>query len=356
MLDGARPLVSICIPTYNRARLLRQTLPTVLGQEYTDIEVVICDNGSTDETEDVCRHAAQADARVRYLRHPVNVGLYANCNVCIEQSKGEFFCLFHDDDLYSPGMVGEYVAFLRRHPEVGIVCSDVVLIDGAGHTLGVREHPVEPITPGLGYIEQTMRSGRSSIAMSGAMIRRVAIGDVRFDERGGLGFADFAVWFEVAERWAVGHIARRLWSYRLHVGQLSGGTIEATTRDYHETLVRYCREHLERWPEHEAAAARWRRYIERFLFWALAYEICLHCRERHPGRPSQERTIFEMRDYRLTPEEFRRAREQLRRYRRGWGQSAVTAAIDGLLALGITGPLAWATQYSAVLRSVLRLR
>src|SRR3989337_600137 len=80
----ADPLVSICVPTYNRAGLLRETLQAICGQDYAPLEILICDNCSDDETERLCRQVAQADPRVRYVRQPRNIGLHANHNFCIE--------------------------------------------------------------------------------------------------------------------------------------------------------------------------------------------------------------------------------------------------------------------------------
>src|SRR5690349_9104242 len=84
-----QPLVSLCVPTCNRASALRATLSTVLNQDYPNIEILISDNGSADDTETVCREAVSRDARVRYFRHESNIGLYENHNFLIDQSRGD---------------------------------------------------------------------------------------------------------------------------------------------------------------------------------------------------------------------------------------------------------------------------
>lgn len=354
----ANPLVSICVPTYNRPSLLRESLRTIRAQDYAPLEILISDNCSDDETGQLCHEIAQVDPRVRYVCQPRNIGMHANHNFCIEESRGEFLCFFHDDDLYDPQIIGCYVEFLHRHPEVGIVCSDWELINGAGELIGVRDHKVKPVTAGLEYIDRTMRSGQSSIGCPGAMIRRSALGDARFDEKGPTGFGDFVLWFQIAERSAVGHVHRRLWRYRLHDRSFSRRKIESIVHDYHETLTRYCDEYLERWPGHAEMVDRWRAYINRYLFWALAYEVGLYFRKvgSSASRQPHHRTVFEITDYRLTPEEFRRVLEQLRAYRSGFVRYAVLFVIDLLVRMKLTWPLAWVTHYSSLLRYILGLR
>lgn len=351
----SNPLVSICIPTYNRASYLGMSLQTILQQDYQPIEVLISDNCSTDRTQDICREAEKKDSRIRYVPQVRNIGMHANHNFLIENSHGEFFCFFHDDDLYTPQIISDNVAFLRAHPEAGVVCSDWGLIDENSQEIGLRRRKVKPITPGLEYIGQTLHSGQSSICCSGALIRRAALGDIRFDPHGSIGFSDFVVWFQIAERYAVGHIPRRLFEYRLHRGAFSRRTIESTSRDYYQTLNQYLDAHLGRWPEHAKMVNRWKGYISRFLFWALVYELGLYFRKDAPASlvRTQHQTVFEMAAYRLTQEEFQQTLKQLQVYQRGCFQSLTLAAIDTLLCLKWTWPLAWVTQYSSLLRKVM---
>ena len=352
----SNPLVSICIPTRNRGRWLRESLASVLGQDYQPLELLISDNASDDETEQVGIETARGDSRVRYVRHPENLGLYGNHNYCLEASRGDFICIFHDHDERDTGIVSTYVEFLREHPEVGVVCSDWELIDRDGRFLGAREYYVPPVTPGLDYIGQTMRSGRSQIGVPGAMIRREALGDARFDEQGPIGFGDFPVWFRVAERSDVGHVGRRLWRWRQDVRSESARTIVSMSHDYDENLTKYCDDHLARWPRHAELVADWKRSIHRYLFWALLFEIGLHFRKQRPPATEGDRTLFEIMDYHLTPDEFQWALEQLAVHQRGPLQGATRALVDAMIRVRMTWPLAWATEHHASLGALLGLR
>lgn len=353
----ANPLVSLCVPTYNRVEALRQGLPSIVGQAYSPLEILISDNGSTDGTEAFCREAAARDPRIRYLRQPRNLGLYANHNALLEASRGEWISFCHDHDARRRDLVPAYVAFFQRHPTVGVVCADWELIDEHGQVLGVRASRVPLVTPGVEYIGRTIRSGRSSIGTPGAMVRRAALGAVRFDEAGPIGFGDFPVWFQVAERADVGHLPQRLWQWRQHPCSQSARSIESWVDDYEQSVGRYCDRYGAQGAAQARRAARWRRAMQRYLFWALAFEVGLHCRPQ-AGRAARRRdgtTIAEWLNYRLSPEAFERALAKLRRLQVGAAERAAYRAIGLCLARRWTAPLAWATYRSDVFRRLLRL-
>ena len=226
-----QPLVSLCVPTFNRASSLRESWKYIAGQDYDRLEIIISDNGSTDETETVCRALAGADPRVRYIRHPHNIGLYQNHYFLLDASRGDFICFVHDHDTRVATITSDYVAFMQQNPDVGVVCSDWEVIDEDGTLLGVREFEVASVVAGHEFIEQTTRSGRSSVGAPGAMIRRTALGNIRFDEGGPLGFGDFVVWFSIAEHAAIGHIPRHLWGWRQEQDAQSVRTIVSLVTD-----------------------------------------------------------------------------------------------------------------------------
>lgn len=355
----ANPLVSICVPTYNRASSLPASLRSACDQRYAPLEILISDNCSEDNTEQVAREVMRQDPRVRYIRQPRNIGLHGNHNACIEESRGEFISFFHDHDERSLDLISEYVRFMQQHPDAGVVSSDWNLIGRKGEILGLREFAVEPVMRGLDYIGQTIRSGRSSIGLPGAMVRRSALGNIRFDEKGHIGFGDFVVWFQLAEKASVGHICKRLWSWRQERQSLSARKIVSWTRDYSESLSDYCDGHLQRWPEHRALVEQWKGDIRRFLFWALVFELGLYFRKQggpHAAKPSKNPTLFEIMDYTLTDAEVQEAVRQLQVYRTGPAQALALPIIKLLMGLKITGPLAWATYHASSARSILGLR
>lgn len=351
------PLVTIAIPTRNRAASLRKSLENILALEYSPIEILISDNCSDDNTEQVCRDAMTADPRIRYVRQPRNIGLHGNHNLCMDEARGEFLCLVHDHDRRDTRIVSKYVEFLQRHPRVGVVGSDHELIDDAGNHLDVRGSHGPSVTPGLDYISRTMRSGRSAFGLPGAMVRMKALGATRFGLEAPIGFGDFPIWFRVAEEWDVGHIHERLWSWRQNSESHSARPIEDIVRDFQQNLGNYCDAHLERWPGHGRLVEEWRASIRRYLFWALAYEVALHFRPRgaHSSQRSS-RTLFEIMDYTLTPDQFEHTLAQMKGYRSGLATHVAFAAVWMLIQLRVTSPLGWVVRHQTTVRTLLRLK
>ena len=349
-----KSLVSLCVPMWNRVASLKASLDSIRGQDYEAVEILISDNGSTDGTEAFCRGIAARDPRIRYFRQPQNIGLYQNHNFLIDQSHGDFVCFFHDHDTRTPNIVSEYVAFMEQHPDAGVVCSDWDVIDEAGTVLGVREYRVPALTRGVDFIEQTIRAGRSSVGAPGAMIRRAALGGIRFEEQRPIGFGDFVLWFRMAEQWSIGHVPQRLWGWRQEANAQSVRRIVSLIDDYDINLNAYCDEYLARWPSEKPRVERWRRLIRRYIFWALAFEVGLHQRtgERSGGAP----TLFEMLPYRLTDQEFELTLERLAAYRTGADQAAALFVLRTLLRFRCTWPLAWITRHYASMRVILGLR
>ncbi len=127
-----QPLVSIGMPVYNAERYLTQALESVLGQDYSNFELVISDNSSRDRTEEICRHFAQRDSRIRYLRHAQNHGMPWNFARVVQEAKGEYFMWAAHDDLFHPSYIRKCLDKLSAHPEAVLCCTEINFIDADG--------------------------------------------------------------------------------------------------------------------------------------------------------------------------------------------------------------------------------
>ena len=121
-MTESNPLVSIGLPTYNRVASLRRALESALAQDYPNVELVISDNASTDETEAVCTEYARGDPRVRYIRHEVNRGAAFNFETTLNEARGEFFMWLADDDWLEPNYVSQTLDWLLAHPDYVLAC------------------------------------------------------------------------------------------------------------------------------------------------------------------------------------------------------------------------------------------
>lgn len=129
------PRVTVGLPVFNGARYLPRTLQSILSQSFKDFELIVSDNASTDETEDICRTHARGDRRVRYVRHSENRGAAWNHNCLIELAEGSFFKWAGADDLYEPEFLSFCLKELDSDPDAVLAYPRTVAIDECGAKL-----------------------------------------------------------------------------------------------------------------------------------------------------------------------------------------------------------------------------
>lgn len=131
----ATPLLGIGLPVYNGAAHLRTSIESLLAQDVADLELVIVDNASTDDTAAICAEYAVSDPRVRYLRNPENIGAARNFSRAFESSRGEFFMWGSDDDVWDPAFASRCIEALRERPEAVMCTSGIEFIGQHGEAM-----------------------------------------------------------------------------------------------------------------------------------------------------------------------------------------------------------------------------
>jgi glycosyltransferase involved in cell wall biosynthesis len=121
------PLVSIGVPVFNGGIQLKERIDSLLDQSYPSIELIICDNASTDDTEDISMAAVLKDDRVRYIRNANNIGIARNFNKVFEEAHGEYFMWAAHDDIHSRDFVQNCVFKLIANPSA-VLCHSKVAI------------------------------------------------------------------------------------------------------------------------------------------------------------------------------------------------------------------------------------
>lgn len=267
----ASPEVSVVIPTHNRSALLKAAVDSVLQQGFRDHEIVVVDDGSTDDTVNVLKGY---DGRVRWLRQP-NRGASAARNAGVRASKGQLVAFLDDDDRFLPDKLAVQVHAMSENPEAGMSYTGAYLEDPAGHRLA---RVYEAWLTGDIYRRLVWRGPYASpIAAPTVMVRRAVLDAVGgFDEAMPVA-EDNDLWRRIARRYPVLAIQQPLSVVRLRA--------ESADRDPEETwrsVDRYVRRTLEEDPDMEAGFRR--RGIA---------EMCLHYAEallksvetgRHPAK------------------------------------------------------------------------
>ncbi|GAA4456201.1 hypothetical protein GCM10023189_25040 [Nibrella saemangeumensis] len=138
------PLVSVIMPVYNGERYLAQSIESVLSQSYTNLELIIVNNGSTDGTANILDQFLKRDNRVRVIFHPEPLGHAgeAASNLASRQAKGKYIAKLDADDIALPQRLEKQVSFLEANPSIFLVGSYLELIDSNGKKLGIRSYPL----------------------------------------------------------------------------------------------------------------------------------------------------------------------------------------------------------------------
>ncbi|RJQ48192.1 MAG: glycosyltransferase family 2 protein [Gammaproteobacteria bacterium] len=128
-VNSVPEMVTTVIPTYRRPQLLRRAILSALNQSYPCVRVCVYDNASWDETEQVVMTLAGEGARVRYHRHPVNIGSYPNFNYGLQQVKTPFFSLLSDDDFLTPWFYERAMEAFIAYPDAMMACLATMVVD-----------------------------------------------------------------------------------------------------------------------------------------------------------------------------------------------------------------------------------
>lgn len=202
----SEPLVSVVTPTYNQAAYLRETIESVLEQDYPHIEHIVIDDGSTDDTP---RILAEYAGRVQCERQ-ANMGQTPTINKGWQKSTGAIITWLNSDDTFLPGAVAKAVEYLRARPDVGIVFGDTLFTQSDG-------------TP----IEQSKRRGEfdyqefvlnceNPIPQPSAFIRRTVVEDIGMLDPHFYYFMDWDFWLRAGTSHRIEYTPELLSTYRLH--------------------------------------------------------------------------------------------------------------------------------------------
>jgi glycosyltransferase involved in cell wall biosynthesis len=134
-MSSNQPRLSIGLPVYNGEKFIKEAIDSLLAQTFEDFELIISDNASTDQTEQICRAYAEKDERIRYYRNDKNIGCACNFNRVFELSSGEYFKWAAYDDLHAPNFISKCVEVLDQDSTIILCHSQVYFIDEQGKFL-----------------------------------------------------------------------------------------------------------------------------------------------------------------------------------------------------------------------------
>ncbi len=205
--------VSVVIPNYNYAHYLGEAIDSALEQDYTDVEIIVVDDGSKDDSRSVLENYGEAITPI----FQANQGVAASRNNGVAASTGEFLAFLDADDAWEPTKISKQVERFRQDPEIGLVHVGVDEIDSDGNSLVHRLEGVEgKVAPTMLMLKREGVLGGGS----GLMVPRRVFDDIGgFDTRLSTS-ADWDLCYRVAVRYSVGFVPEILLKYRIHTSNM----------------------------------------------------------------------------------------------------------------------------------------
>ena len=243
-LSAPSGLVSVVLPVYNHARLLGDSIESVLAQTYGNFELIIVDDGSTDGVDAVLARYAD-HPKIRILRQR-NQKLPAALSNGFQFARGEFWTWTSADNLMQPDQLLRQVEFLRANPQVAMVYADYLAIDDRGRPLsdrffrrGNRKDPADPEIHLPRTTARLLKDGDNFIGP--CFMYRGWVGAVLGDYDAALGVEDYDYWLRVDSSFRIAHLGTEetLYQYRVHDDSLSGRAVELRIAERYRKLLAY---------------------------------------------------------------------------------------------------------------------
>ncbi len=230
MTENSPPTVSVVVPCHNAAAYLRETLDAILAQSWKDLEILLVDDGSTDDPAAVA--AACADDRIRLWRQPASGGPSRPRNRAIGEARGRYVFFCDADDVMRPGKIEGQVRLLERFPEVALVFTDFEVIDAGGRVLepsflAAYETLRRIVAAGTGPDGELHRDllvrgllAANFIGTSSVAVRKSVLDEVGVFDESLASSEDLDLWLRIARRHGCAYLDMAGHGYRKHPASL----------------------------------------------------------------------------------------------------------------------------------------
>ncbi|MDI6883463.1 MAG: glycosyltransferase [Patescibacteria group bacterium] len=208
------PLVSIVIPTYNKAKHIKKAIGGVLSQTYQNLEVIVIDDGSTDNTQEVVK--SFNDPRIIYIWQE-NKGPAAARNTGIKKTQGKYIAFLDSDDFWLKEKLEKQVRFLEENPEVGLLGSGCYQLDEKGEVIG------EKIFPAENKVLQKILIKYNPFIQSSVILRKEVFDRMGKYDENFLQSEDYELWLRIAKSHKIANLSEPLVKKRYYKESLLPG-------------------------------------------------------------------------------------------------------------------------------------
>lgn len=238
-------LVSVCIPAYNSSRYIAGTIESVLNQTYRNIEVVVVDDCSKDNTVEIIKSIK--DSRVRLICNEKNLGMTGNWNKCIRESKGKYVKLLPGDDFIYKDCIERSLAVLKKHKEVSLVVVGSHLVDDDNKVIGKYAHwPNEGIIKGERIAKKSVMLNNFFGNPVCALFRREDFEKTGCFDPNIPYILDFDLWLSLSAIGNVAVIKEKLSAFRVRKDSNTGVLTVSKGKEYTAEHVRLLDKHIAR--------------------------------------------------------------------------------------------------------------
>lgn len=226
------PRVSVCIPNYNNRLFIKDAISSVLNQTFSDFELVIVDDFSTDGSQLVIE--GFQDERIRFYQNERNIGRVKNINRCLSLASGEYITILPSDDMYTPTSLERRVKVLDSNSKVCLVHSSAKIIDKRGKVLMEHSsHPKDYIRSGEEEFKHLIF--RNYILTPTVMLRKKCCDTLGLLDEEFTGCADWEMWLRIAlNDYDIAYVAEPLALERMHSANVSNYYLQANLAGMNE--------------------------------------------------------------------------------------------------------------------------
>jgi len=243
-------LVSVCIPVLNGEKFLAEMLESILSQTYRNIEIIVSDNCSIDNSCKIVEMYMKIDKRIRLYRNDSNIGYSGNANKLINLANGEFIALYHADDIYESTIIEEEMNLLSENEKIAGVFTSGRMIDDKGNTLVTSKKYLKlfkitrTIIIDLDTFIRNICETANMLWCPTSLIKKSVYNELNFYNKNLKYIEDQDMWIRILEKYDLGIIPKELFKYRVHSSQGSGYYSSKKRQELDPSLV-YMKEYLD---------------------------------------------------------------------------------------------------------------
>ena len=213
---NSNPLVSVVMPVYNGEKYLSEAVESILNQSFSNFELIIINDGSTDNTVGIIDKYRKQDRRIKLISHSENNGIVHSLNQGLKMAQGKYIARMDSDDISFSDRLEKQVGYMESNPQIGILGGAVIYIDTTGRELSRMDHPSDDISIRWTCLLNNVFFHPTVMIRRSILIEKELTYKFNFQS-----VEDYALWVELLEHTQGANLDQVLINYRLHPGSIT---------------------------------------------------------------------------------------------------------------------------------------